>query len=90
MRRDDHDYMYSEKVTCCKWFDRRSVLMLFSNSEGMSTTSTIFHRQKGSGSKILVPCPDVIKMYNQGMCGVDLINQRTAAYHLDGKSRVRL
>ena len=34
-------------------------------------------------------CPDVIKMYNQGMGGVDLIDQRTAAYHLDRKSRVR-
>ena len=28
-------------------------------------------------------------MYNQGMGGVDLIDQRTAAYHLDRKSRVR-
>ena len=89
MRRGDHDYMYSDKVGCCKWFDRRSVLMLFSNIEGMSTTSTILCRQKGSASKILVPCPDVIKMYNQGIGGVDLIDQRTAAYHLDRKSRVR-
>ena len=36
-----------------------------------------------------VPCTDVIKMYNQGMGGVDLIDQRTAAYHLDRISRVR-
>ena len=89
MRRGDHNYMYSDKVACCKWFDRRSVLMLFSNIEGMSTTSTVLRRQKGSASKIKVPCPDVIKMYNQGMGGVDLIDQRTAAYHLDRKSRVR-
>ena len=89
MRRGDHDYMYSDKVACCKWFDRRSVLMLFSNIEGMSTTSTVLRRQKGYASKIQVPCPDVIKIYNQGMGGVDLIDQRTAAYHLDRKSRVR-
>ena len=89
MRRVDHDCMYSDKIACCKWFDRGSVLMLFSNIEGMSTTSTILCRQKGSASKILVPCPDVIKMYNQGIGGVDLIDQRTAAYHLDRKSRVR-
>ena len=90
MRRGDHDYMYSDKVACCKWFDRRSVLMLFSNIEGMSTTSTVLRRQKGSASKIEVPCPDVIKMYNQVMGGVDLIDQRTAAYHLDRKSRVKI
>ena len=36
-----------------------------------------------------MPCPDVIKMYNQGMSGVDLFDQRTAAYHLDRKSRVK-
>ena len=63
--------------------------MLFSNIEGMSTTSTVLRRQKGSATKIQVLCPDVIKMYNKGMGGVDLIDQRTAAYHLDRKSRVR-
>ena len=86
IRRGDHHYMYSDKVACCKWFDRRSVLMLFSNIEGMSTTSTILRRQKRSASKIQVLCADVIKMYNGG---VDLIDLRTAAYHLDRKSRVR-
>ena len=25
MRRRDHNYMSSDKVGCCKWFDRRSV-----------------------------------------------------------------
>ena len=85
MRRSDHDYMYSDKVACCKWFDRRSVLMLFSNIEGMLTTSTVLRRQKGSASKTQVPCADVIKMYNQGMGCVDLIDQRTAN-HLDRKS----
>ena len=70
MRRGDPDSMYSEKVACCKWLDRCSVLMLFSNIEGMSTTSTVLRQQKGSASKIQVPCPDVIKMYKQGMSGV--------------------
>ena len=88
MRKGDHDSMYSEKVACCKWLDRCSVLMLFSNIEGMSTT-TALRQQKGFASKIQVPCPDVIKMYKQGMGGVDLIDQRTAVYHLDRKSRVR-
>ena len=78
MRSGDHDYMYSDKEACCKCFDRRSVLMLFSNTEGMSATSTVLRRQKGSASNIQVPCLDFIKMYNEGMGGVDLIDQRTA------------
>ena len=45
--------------------------------------------QKGLASKIQVPCPDVIQKYNQEFGGVDLVNQRTAAYNLDRKSFIR-
>ena len=70
------------------WLDRRSVIMLFSNAEGM-TTSTVPNRQKRSASKIQVPCLDVIKMCDKGMVGVNLIIQRAPAYHLDRKSIIR-
>ena len=89
MQKGDFKYLYSDKVACCKWLDRRSVKVLSSNVEGMATTSTAPHRQKGSASKIQVPCPDVIKMYNKGMGGVDLIDQRAAVYHLYRKSTIR-
>ena len=39
MKAGDIQYLYSEKVPFCKWFDRRSVTMLFSNDEGMFPTS---------------------------------------------------
>ena len=55
----------------------------------MQLTSTVERRMKGAATKLPVPCPDVIKMYNQGMGGVDLVNQRTAAYHLNRKSSIR-
>ena len=74
MKRGDFEYLYSDKVACCKWLDRRSVTILFSNVEGMATTSTVPRRQKGSASKIQVTCPNVIKMYNRGMGGVDIID----------------
>ena len=64
--------------------------MLLTNIEGMATTSTVPHRQKISGSRIQVPHLDVIKIYNKGMGGVELIDQRTAAYHLNQKSSIRL
>lgn len=89
MKRGDFEFQFSDKVGCCKWFDRRSVVMLFSNVDGMTTTSTVPRRQKGSTTKLQVTCPDVIKMYNKGMGGVDLIDQRSAAYHLDRKSSIR-
>ena len=55
----------------------------------METTSTVILRQKGSASKIQVPCTDVIKMYSKGLGSVELIDQRAAAYHLDRKSTIR-
>ena len=42
----------SNKVISCKCLDRRSVTMLFSNVEGIATTSTVPCWQKGSASKI--------------------------------------
>ena len=89
MKKGDCEYLHSDKVSCCKWLDRRSETILFSNVEGMATTFTVPRRQKGSASKIQVPCPDVTKMYNKGIGGVDLIDQRAAAYHLDRKSTIR-
>ena len=80
IKRDDFKHLYSSKVPCCNWLDRRLVTMLFSDVEGMTTTSTIPHQQKRSASKIQVSCHDVIKMYNKGMSGVDLNDQRVAFY----------
>ena len=57
--------------------------MRLSNVEGMTTTSAILQHQRESTSRVQVPCPDVIKMYKQLMGGVDLDEQRTAAYQFD-------
>ena len=48
----------------------------------MAAASTALHRQKGLASKIQVPRPEVIKMYQKVMGGVHLIHQRAAAHHL--------
>ena len=48
--------------------------------------STVSRRAKGQSVKIPVPCPEIIKDYNSGMGGVDLLDQKTAAYKLDHKS----
>ena len=48
--------------------------------------STVSRRVKGQSAKIPVPCPEIIKDYNSGMGGVDLLDQKTAAHKLDRKS----
>ena len=60
-----------------------------SNISDMQTRSTVLRGMKELATKIQVPCPNVIEMYNQGMGGVDLVDQRTVAYHLHCKSSIR-
>ena len=75
--------------SCIQGLERCSVAMLFSNVERLATTSTGPRRQKESASKIQVPRPVVVKIYNKGIGGVELINQKAEAYNLDQKSSIR-
>ena len=45
-----------------------------SNISDMQTRSTVLRGMKELATKIQVPCPNVIEMYNQGMGGVDLVD----------------
>ena len=49
----------------------------------MDDVSSVQRREKGSASKSVISCPNVLKLYNNGMGEVDLMDQRTAAYSLD-------
>ena len=66
-----------------------SVLLSSSAVEGMIDILSVQKREKGSKSKPLVPFPKIVRLYNSGMIGADLMDQRTAAYRLDPKSYVR-
>ena len=65
------------------------MLLLSSALEGMNDILSVKRREKGSKTKFSVPCTKVVKLYNSGMGGVDLVDQRTAAYRLDRESSVR-
>ena len=54
----------------------------------MDGTSNVIRQSKGSATKTPVSCPN-IKMYNASMGGVDVIDQKTAAYRLSRKSKIR-
>lgn len=87
--RGDIDIRYSKKAICCKWYDNKPVLMMGSNVEGIDDISTIPRRMKGASSKTPVQCPEMIKLYNKNMGGVDLMDQRVAAHRLDRRSKTR-
>ena len=89
MSRGDISFQYSDEVLVCKWFDNRGVNLCGANIEGQDITSNVLRRQKGSANKLVVPCPGIVKRYNHGMGGVDLLDQRVAAYRYNRKSKVR-
>ena len=55
----------------------------------MQTKSLVQRPVKGLASKVSVSCLNAIKFYNKYMGGVDLVDQITAAYHLDRRSSIR-
>ena len=42
-------------------------------------------RTKSSATKTLISCPNIIRFYNN--VGLDIMDQKTAAYKLDRKSK---
>ena len=70
--------------------DNWSVLLLSKALEGINDTLSAQRREKGSKTKYSVPCPKVVKLYNSDMGGAmdHLMDQSTAAYHLDRKSSI--
>ena len=88
INRGDCKFLYSKIVMTCKWMDNRSILLEFTALEGSYDVPSVQRREKGSATKSAIPCPAVLKPYNNGMSGVDLMDQRTAADQLDCKSSV--
>ena len=89
MKRGDHEFQYSDKAISCKGFDNRAVHLLGSNVEGFDAVSVVSRWQKVAATKVNVSCPAMVKIYNHGMGGVDLMDQYTAAYRLDRRAKFR-
>ena len=89
MKKGECDLLFSANTVACKWMDNRSVLLLSSALGEMNDILSVQRREKGSKNKSSFPFPRVVKLCNSGMGGVDLMDQHTAAYHLDRRSSVR-
>ena len=74
MKRGDYQCKVYNHITCIKWYDNKSVMLLGNHLEEITSISTVERRFKGSSSKILVNCPNGITLYNSKMVGVDLMN----------------
>ena len=73
-------------MVAAKWFDNCGATMVVTCLEECNKVSTVTRRVKGQSAKIPVPYPEIIKDCNSGVNGVDLLDQKTAAYSLDCKA----
>jgi len=64
------DTVTANGVTCVKWMDNRSVLLL-SNFLPCSNDDVthVLRRHAGSSEKLRVPCPSIVTTYNKFMGG---------------------
>ena len=79
MKRGDIDFQLANNVVAVKWFDNRGVTMVGTYLEECNKLSTVTRRVKAQSAKIPVSCSEIIKDYNSGMDGADLLDQKTAA-----------
>ena len=73
---------YSKNIICCKWYGNKPVLFLVTNNDGMSAVSNVMRQTKTSAAKTPVSCRNIIKLYNNSMDGVDIMDKKTAVHRL--------
>ena len=88
MKRGDIDYVAAMGVSCVKWMDNRSVLVI-SNFLSPEEKTIVKRRKAGTAEKVDINCPEMIAMYNKYMGGVDLIDQLKVTYQHDRKSKTK-
>ena len=76
--RGESDFHYSKNIICCKWYNNKPVLRLVTNADDISGVSNVIRRSKVSVTKTPVSCPSIIKLYNNGIGGVDIAQQTFA------------
>ena len=83
--RGDSLVLQSGNVCASAWMDKR-VVMVMSTGCNPLTAGTV-QRKKKDGSRIQVPCPDSLVLYNKYMGGVDRGDQKRGYYSCRTKSR---
>ena len=71
----DSKFLYSKNMMACKLMGNRSVLLESTALEGMDDVPSVQRRKKGSATKSAIPCPTIVKLYNNCLIAVDLMDQ---------------
>ena len=82
IKRGDINSQYANNMIAVKWFDNRGVSMVGICLEECNKVPTVTHRVKGQSAEIPVPSPEIIKVYNSGMGGNDLLNQKNSCLQI--------
>ena len=86
LERGDHrSAMVLDSVQCQIWKDKKAVA--FINTVCSSTAQTQVLRRNKDGSRVSVPWPESVKLYNSYMGGVDLFDARRKNYSSSRKSK---
>lgn len=86
--RGSHDEVVSEdgEVVLVKWLDNRSVV-LASNFVGSGHKDEVSRWDKNGKKYLNVKRPEIVKLYNYSMGGVDLLDQMISLYRIYIRSR---
>ena len=85
----DYQCKFYNHIVCIKWYDNKSLMLLRSDLDEITSILTMQRRLKCSSSKIPVNCPNTIKLYNSKMNGVDLLHQLKSAYQINRRLKFR-
>lgn len=88
MGRGSHDEIISEDgdVVLVKWMDNRTVV-LASNFVGVGNEDSVARWDKVEKKYLNVQRPEIVKLYNHSMGGVDLLDQMISLYRIYIRSR---
>lgn len=85
MKQGDCQVYQKDEILATIWRDKRDVFMLSSNTD--HAMDTVERWDRHSRTRKLVPCPAVVKLYNQSMGGVDKADQMRGYYSTLKKCR---
>lgn len=84
MARGEFQFAVKNRTAAVKWMDRKPVCFL-SSVHSPRRGSTVFRRQR-NGQRMEVGCPEVVKIYNETMGGVDKFDQLRECYAVGRRS----
>ena len=82
MARGEINLRKSQGLHLVKWMDIKGVVLL-STIDSCVPTVNVKRRVKEQKEKVTVPCHVIVKAYNQGMKGTDVMDRLKIAYEID-------